>query len=143
MTIEQIVEIDRDRRVLRLDQPLPETIGTGRAKITLVFPDTAESAPAPDTRTPEQIARDRDKCWEIIHDYYQNAPTNNEVLAKFGMKPMKTLEECHAEAQAKAEYYKDRPFISLHAEGLDKRSREQIIEDAIAEVRELRDEWDD
>jgi hypothetical protein len=28
MTIEQTVEIDRDRRVLRLDQPLPETAQT-------------------------------------------------------------------------------------------------------------------
>jgi hypothetical protein len=140
MTIERTVEIPADHR-LTLD--LPDEIPAGTVKITLVFPDTAESAPAPDTRTPEQIARDRDKCWEIIHDYYQNAPTNNEVLAQFGMKPQPTWDELHAEAQAKAEYYKDRPFISLHAEGLDKRSREQIIEDAIAEVRELRDEWDD
>jgi hypothetical protein len=45
--------------------------------------------------------------------------------------------------RAKAEYYKDRPFISLRAEGLEKRSREQIIEDAIAEALALRDEWDD
>jgi hypothetical protein len=141
MTIEQTVEIDRDRRVLRLDQPLPETVGAGRVKITLIISDAAESAP--DARSPEQIALDRDKCMEIIHDYYQNAPSNDEVLAKFGKEPMKTLEECHTEARAKAEYYKDRPFVSLRAEGLEKRSREQIIDDAIAEVRALRDEWDD
>lgn len=143
MTIEQTVEIDRDRRVLRLDQPLPEAISAGRTTVTLTFSDVQESVPAPDTRTPEQIERDRDKCMEIIHEYYKNAPGNDEALAKFGMKPMKTLEECHAEARAKAEYYKDRPFVSLRSEGLEKRSREQIIEDAIAEVRALRDEWDD
>jgi hypothetical protein len=143
MTIEQTVEIDRDRRVLRLDQPLPESVGAGRTTVTLTFPDIPKNVPAPDTRTPEQIAQDRDKCMEIIHDYYQNAPSNNEILAKFGMKPEPTWDELHAEARAKAEYYKDRPFVSLRAEGLEKRSREQIIEDAIAEVRALRDEWDD
>jgi hypothetical protein len=134
MTIEQTVEIDRDRRVLRLDQPLPETVGAGRVKITLTFSDAAENTP--DTRTPEQIARDRDKCMEIIHDYYKSLPGNNE-----GPEP--TWDELYAEARAKAEYYKERPFVSLRSEGLEKRSRAQIIEDAIAEVRALRAEWDD
>jgi hypothetical protein len=136
MTIEQTVEIDRDRRVLRLDRPLPETVGAGRTKLILTFSEPAESAAAADTRTPEQIARDRDACMEIIHDYYKNLPSRNE-------DPESTWDELHAEARAKAEYYKDRPFVSLRAEGLEKRSREQIIKDAIAEVRALRDEWDD
>jgi hypothetical protein len=134
MTIEQTVEIDRDRRVLRLDQPLPETVGAGRVKITLIVSDAVENAP--DTRTPEQIARNRDACMEIIQDYYKNLPGTND-----GPEP--TWDELHAEARAKAEYYKDRPFVSLHDEGLEKRSREQIIEDAIAEARALRDEWND
>jgi hypothetical protein len=134
MTIEQTVEIDRDRRVLRLDQPLPESVGAGRVKLTLVFSDAAENAS--DTRTPEQKERDRDACMEIIHDYYKSIRGNNDDAES-------TWDELHVEARAKAEYYKDRPFVSLRAEGLEKRSRAQIIEDAIAEVRALRDEWDD
>jgi hypothetical protein len=39
MTIEQTVEIDRDRRVLRLEKPLPETVGAGWTKLTLIFSD--------------------------------------------------------------------------------------------------------
>jgi hypothetical protein len=42
MTIEQTVEIDRDRRVLRLEKPLPETVGAGRTKLTLVFSHAPE-----------------------------------------------------------------------------------------------------
>ena len=113
VTIEQTVEIGRDRRVLRLDRPLPETVGAGRSKITLIFPDAGE-----------------------------NAPGDNDVPQP-GMTVEPTWDELHAEARAKAAYYQDRPFISLSAEGLDTRSREQIIKDAVAEVRMLRDEWDD
>jgi hypothetical protein len=46
MTIQQTVEIDRDRRVLLLDQPLPETVGIGRTKLTLVFSDITEDQTA-------------------------------------------------------------------------------------------------
>jgi hypothetical protein len=37
--IQQIVEIDSDRRHLRLSQPLPETIGAGQANIILIISD--------------------------------------------------------------------------------------------------------
>ena len=46
MTIQQTVEIDRNRRVLRLDQPLPETVSIGRTKLTLVFSDVTENGTA-------------------------------------------------------------------------------------------------
>jgi hypothetical protein len=36
--IQQIVEIDPDRRHLRLSQPLPETIGVGQTNIILIIP---------------------------------------------------------------------------------------------------------
>jgi hypothetical protein len=134
MTIEQTVEIDQDRRVLRLDQPLPETVGAGRTKLTLIFSDDTENAPG--IRAPEQAERDRNTLMEIIHDYYKNASGNNGV-----QEP--TWGELHAEARAQAQYYKEHPRVSLRPEGLEKRSREQIIEDAIAEVQVLRDEWDD
>jgi hypothetical protein len=114
MTIKQTVEIGRDRRVLRLDHPLPEAAGAGQAKITLIFPDAGE-----------------------------NAPGGNDVPPRPGMTVEPAWDELHAEARAKAAYYRDRPFVSLRAEGLDTRSREQIIGDAVAEVRMLRDEWDD
>jgi hypothetical protein len=42
MTIQQTVEIDRNRRVLRLDQPLPEAVGISRTSLTLVFSDVME-----------------------------------------------------------------------------------------------------
>jgi hypothetical protein len=73
---------------------------------------------------------------EIIHDYYKNASGNNGV-----QEP--TWDELHAEARAQAQYYKEHPLVSLRPAGYEKRSREQIIEDAIAEVQVLRDEWDD
>jgi hypothetical protein len=55
MIIEQTVEIDGDRRVLRLDQPLPETIGSGRSKITLIFPDAGEQRPETAQASPKRI----------------------------------------------------------------------------------------
>ena len=114
MTVEQTVEIGEDRRVLRLDRPLPEAAGAGRAKITLIFPDAGE-----------------------------NAGGGTDVPPRHGMMVEPTWDELHAEARAKAAYYQDRPFVSLRAEGLDSRSREQIIEEAVAEVRMLREEWND
>ncbi|MDR1249829.1 MAG: PD-(D/E)XK nuclease family transposase [Treponema sp.] len=45
MTTDQMkagLNYDRIRRVLRLDQPLPETVGAGRTKLTLIFSDPAE-----------------------------------------------------------------------------------------------------
>jgi hypothetical protein len=47
MTIQQTVEIDPNRRVLRLDQPLPETVGTGRAKLTLIISDAGTEKRVP------------------------------------------------------------------------------------------------
>jgi hypothetical protein len=55
MTIEQTVEIDRDRRVLRLDQPLPETVGAGRTKLTLIFSDAGEKRPEAAQTVPTRI----------------------------------------------------------------------------------------
>jgi hypothetical protein len=55
MTIEQTVEIDRDRRVLRLDQPLPETIGAGRTKLTLIFSDAAVKRPETAQTLPTRV----------------------------------------------------------------------------------------
>jgi hypothetical protein len=55
MTIEQTVEIDRNRRVLRLDQPLPETVGAGRVKITLVFSDAAGKRPGTAQTAPTRV----------------------------------------------------------------------------------------
>jgi hypothetical protein len=55
MTIEQTVEIDRDRRVLRLDQPLPETIGAGRTKLTLIFSDAGEKRPGTAQTVPTRV----------------------------------------------------------------------------------------
>jgi hypothetical protein len=37
--IQQTVEIDSSRRVLRLEKPLPESIHTGRADVVLVLRD--------------------------------------------------------------------------------------------------------
>jgi predicted ABC-type transport system involved in lysophospholipase L1 biosynthesis ATPase subunit len=36
--IQQIVEIDPDRRYLRLSRPLPETVGVGQTTIILIIP---------------------------------------------------------------------------------------------------------
>jgi hypothetical protein len=55
MVIEQTVEIDRDRRILRLDQPLPETIGAGRTKLTLIFSGAAEKRPGTAQTVPTRI----------------------------------------------------------------------------------------
>jgi hypothetical protein len=73
---------------------------------------------------------------EIVHDYYKNASGNNDT-----QEP--TWDELHAEARDQAQYYKEHPSVSLRPDGLEKRGREQIIEDAIAEVQTLRNEWDD
>jgi hypothetical protein len=55
MTIEQTVEIDRDRRVLRLDQPLPETVGAGRTTLTLICSDAWEQRPEAAQTVPTRI----------------------------------------------------------------------------------------
>jgi len=55
--IKQNVLIDESRRFLRLEKPLPETVGTGQAEITLVISEkppektveAGESPPAPVT----------------------------------------------------------------------------------------------
>ena len=43
--IQQTVEIDSGRRILRLETPLPESINTGRADIVLVIQNEAPTPP--------------------------------------------------------------------------------------------------
>jgi hypothetical protein len=47
--IQQMVEIDPSRRVLRLETPLPETIAAGRVDMVLVLRDDAPASSHPQT----------------------------------------------------------------------------------------------
>jgi hypothetical protein len=80
MTIEQTVEIDRDRRVLRLDQPLPETVGVGQAKITLIFPDTANNQPKTTQPSPTRVGFLRGRI-SVPSDF--DTMGQNEITALF------------------------------------------------------------
>jgi hypothetical protein len=66
-----------------------------------------------------------------------------EELAAFGMEPDPTLEECIADARLHRE---ERLVALANVAGSlwdGKRTREQVMADAVAEVRKMRDEWDD
>jgi hypothetical protein len=54
--IQQTVEIDPNRRVLRLEKPLPESVSPGRVDVVLVLPDDDVYAGIP-SALPDDLLR--------------------------------------------------------------------------------------
>jgi hypothetical protein len=80
-TIQRTVEIDSSRKVLRLEEPLPETIGTGRMNATLVL----ESALSPEEKD-ARIAAVNHAAWREFLEALDKMPLlpGNDMPPRIG-----------------------------------------------------------
>jgi hypothetical protein len=130
--------VSSDRHIHLEDIVLPDTWTARQVNVVC----TVKRADAPPTTKPSPI----DECL-TRHELPGRRLTNEELIA-MGFEPEPTLEECVAEAKRKRDYRlahpEDHSFEDLFGCLYDgKRTHEQILADAVAEQREIRDEWPD